>query len=144
MVAVDNVELVKRVWALLGDAWKTSDGERRIAAIEELLEFYDPAVVLDFSRLAGWPEAPKYEGKDGLREFFTTWFDAWESATFDIELVERAGDKVASVVVQKGSGSASGVRVEWRTAWLTTVRSERLLRLEAFNDLQEVLSVAAS
>jgi ketosteroid isomerase-like protein len=143
-MAINNVELVKRVWGLLGDAWKSPDAARRMAAIDELIDFYDPEVVLDFSRLAGWPEATKYKGKDGLRVFFATWFDAWESATFDIELIEPAGDQVASVVVQRGSGSASGVRVEWRTAWLTTFRDGRLFRLEAFNDLDEALSAASA
>jgi ketosteroid isomerase-like protein len=143
-MAINNVELVNRVWGLLGDAWKSSDAARRTAAIDELIDFYDQEVVLDFSRLAGWPEASRYEGKDGLRVFFTTWFDAWETATFDIELIEPAGDQVASVVVQRGSGSASGVGVEWRTAWLTTLRDGKLFRVEAFNDLHEALSAAST
>ena len=130
----ENVELVRRVI----EASRRGDMDAVFAA-------YDPEIEWDISHLPN-PVAdfePLYHGHDGVRQFWRTWADAWETPTFDYEEFIDAGDTVVSILSQRMRGRASGIEQEWLSYgqnW--TIRGGKVVRVEFFLNREEALEAA--
>ncbi len=81
-------------------------------------------------------------GIDGFREAWLDWTQAFES--FKIELVDtiEAGDKVVSLVRQRGVTKTGGVEIETDAAAVWTVENERLAAVEFHLDRDTALIAA--
>jgi ketosteroid isomerase-like protein len=126
----ENVELVRRV----NEAHARGDLATVFAA-------YDPEIEWHVSRISGFDDFDAvYVGPKGIRDFFRTWLDAWESISFDFEELIDADDKVVVILTQRMRGRKSGVEIEWRAyAQVWTVREGKLSRMEFFPTRAEAL-----
>lgn len=130
----ENVQIVRR---------RNEASDRRDA--DATLDFYDPDVELDASRLgvAGLAgEGRVYHGHDGLRRFFREWHGAWEEVEYGYGELIDAGDHVISVLTYRGRGRASGVEVEMPVAIMERFRSGKIVRVVWFLTREEALEAA--
>jgi ketosteroid isomerase-like protein len=130
----ENVEIIRR---------RNEASDRRDA--KATLDFYDPKVEIDASRLgvAGLAgEGRVYHGHDGLRRFFREWHEAWEEVEYDYRELLDAGDHVLSVLTYRGRGRASGAEVEMPVLIMETFRSGKIVRVVWFLTREEALEAA--
>ncbi len=128
----ENVEIVRRIWEA---------ADRRDS--ETALSLYDQDVELD---LSGFPvlaaEKTLYRGHDGLRNLFGEWSAAWADAESElIELID-AGECVVCIYTYGGHGRRSGLPVEERFAFVSTVRDDKVIRVQWFRQVDEALEAA--
>ncbi len=132
----ENVEIIRHVHEA---------AERRDA--EATLDFYDPNVELDASRLgvAGLAGGDRgvYQGHEGMRSFFHEWHEAWQEVEYGHEeLIDAGEEQVISVLTYRGRGRASGVEVEMPVAILETIRGGKIVRVVWFETREEALEAA--
>ena len=130
----ENVELVQAV----------IDASRR-GEMDEVFAVYDPEIEWSIGRLP--MRAPRFEpvyrGHEGVRAFWRTWAEAFETPSFDYEEFIDAGDTVVSVLSQRVRGRASGIEQAWNSYgqnW--TLREGKVVRVEFFQTRGEALEAA--
>ena len=127
----ENVEVVKRsVEAFLrGD-------------IDACLEEAGDEVVLDYSRARG-PYRGVYRGREGARELFEAFREAFSSTTpLSTEYIE-VGDKVVLAACVRFRGRGSGVEVGGGgIGAVYTVRGGKVVRYQLFQSKAEALEAA--
>jgi ketosteroid isomerase-like protein len=126
----ENVELVRRA----NEGYARGD----LATVKAA---FDPEIEWHVSRIRGFDDFDAvYVGPKGVRDFFRTWLDAWESISFDFEELIDADDKVVVILTQRMRGRKSGVEIEWKAyAQVWTVREAKLSRMEFFPTRAEAL-----
>ena len=129
----ENVEIVRRVY----DAGARRDG----AAV---LSLHDPEVEWDISHspareLMGHRS---YHGHEGLRLFFSEWYEAWDAVAPDLHELIDAGDDVISVETTHGRGRASGAPVTLSHHAVWTIREGKVARVVWFGTQAEALEAA--
>lgn len=139
-----QLEVVQRFWAVLTREPITLDRLRADLLDRLLDEFLAPDVVFDLSGVEGWPDAQTYEGHEGIRRFYETWFGMFAEVSFELERVEAVGDSILSVAIQRGTGISSRTPVEWRNAYLMTLRGSKGVRARFFSDPDEAVRAAGS
>ena len=96
----ENVEIVKEFTRLFEkgdrDAWR---------------DYFDPDVVWDTSA-SNMPSAGVYRGHAGLERFFRDWLGTWRAYEVTTREYLDAGDSVVITFRQRGTGRASGIRIE--------------------------------
>jgi ketosteroid isomerase-like protein len=86
---------------------------------------------------------PVYHGHEGVRNFWRTWFAAWETVDFDYEEFIDAGERVVTILSQRLRGRTSGIELEWNSyAQVWTIRDERIVRVEFFPSRSDALEAA--
>jgi ketosteroid isomerase-like protein len=105
-------------------------------AWDDALAPFDPDVVLDQSRM---PDGGVYHGLDGLRDFFTEWFGAWDGLSIENEQVFDCGDRVIAVTRLRGRGRDTGADVSMLSANIYTLRERKIIRHEGYPDAREAL-----
>jgi ketosteroid isomerase-like protein len=142
-LAAQQVEAVRRFWETFAGEPVTLE-RLRSGGLDRLIDdFYAPDVVFDLSAVAGWPEATTYEGHDGIRRFYEAWFGTFEEVSFELERLEAVGDDlILSVAIQRGRGISSRTPVEWRNAYLATMRGSKVVRVQFFSDPDEAVRAA--
>jgi ketosteroid isomerase-like protein len=129
-VSDENVEL-----ALQGyEAWNRGD-------LQWLLDHVAPDYEFRTTQLFPDMEAV-YRGRDGLREFWNTFREPWESLAVEIERIEAVGeDRVLALYRFRGLGR-DGVEVTLPFANLLTIKDGLLTQNIAFADWQRALEAA--
>jgi len=129
-VSVENVDLVRRLYAALASEGSGPEFERRLAD-EALSPFLDPRVE--------WLPAPdsllasdSYQGFEGVRRFWGEFVSAWESYRVEPLSFDDAGDRVAVAV--RIVGRTHELEVDDTRSSLLTVREGRVVRVESFAD----------
>jgi ketosteroid isomerase-like protein len=124
----ENVEAVRRIY----EEWGKGN-------FREGVELYDPNVLM--VQGPDFPEAGTYVGLDGVRQYMTTFLDAWEHVTIEaVELIE-GGDSVAASVLQKAVGKESGaIPTDFAYFQVWTFRGPRVIRLEMIRDRETALA----
>jgi ketosteroid isomerase-like protein len=125
----ENVDILRRVLAF----YETTG--------EHLTESYASDFVWDMSNYRGWPEQAIYEGIDGMRRFLAEWsrvFD-WE---YEVESLHDAGDRMVTIVSQRGRTSSAGPAVEMCNGLVWTLRDGKIVRVENYADPDEALRAA--
>ena len=62
-----------------------------------------------------WPAAPgaqSYQGPEGLRQAFDTWFESWEWMQVELRELEEEGNRVLATFHQRAQGKGSEAEVE--------------------------------
>ena len=124
----ENVEIVRRII----EAAQRADWDAAMSG-------YDPAVVLDQSRMPG---GGVYHGHDGVREFYGGWVASWEDFRIESERLIEAGDQVIDINEVSGKGKGSGVAVKMRTANVWTIERGRVVRHVGYPNAAEALKAA--
>jgi ketosteroid isomerase-like protein len=105
------------------------------AATEELVPEVAEDLVWDMSTFRGWPDEPRYHGRDEFYEFFAAWrepYDDW-SLTVD-DLLDPGGDHVLALATQRGRprGSDSDVQLEFGAVY--TVRDSLIRHVQIYSE----------
>jgi ketosteroid isomerase-like protein len=126
----ENVEIVRRIYQA---------STRRDA--ESLFALYDSEVEWDVTRsqMARLVGGSVYFGHDGLRDFFRTYHDAWETVEYEAEALIDHGDQVISVDIERARGRASGVATEMTQYAVWTIRDGRVIRVAWFSNREDAL-----
>jgi ketosteroid isomerase-like protein len=124
-----NVELVRSAF----DAWNRQD---EMAA----LQLFSTDAELDVSGRILNPEI--YTGIDGLMRFRRDIAEAWDRFELEIEDHFESGSLVVVFVRSTGKGRASGIEVDFRSAWLVTVSDQKITRLRLYRERKEALEAA--
>ena len=123
----ENVEAVRRIY----EEWARGN-------FREGVERYDPDVVLVQSR--EFPESGTYLGPGGVRDYMTTFLDAWERLTIEAKELIDVGDSVVANVVQRAVGKESGAvpaEIDYFQVW--TFRGGRVIRIETIRERDAAL-----
>lgn len=87
-----------------------------------------------------WPDHQTARGRDAFVERFDDFLDAWGGEyEFEVERVEAAGEKVASIVVLRTKGTSSGVRQSHRWGLVFELRDGLVIWLRPYVDANEAL-----
>jgi ketosteroid isomerase-like protein len=125
----ENVEIVRTVYE------RTTRGKGA-----NTLDLYDPEVeVVAGGALGHLVGGGIYHGHDGVRQFYRSYYDAWEHVSYDVRELIDAGEQVVSVVTNRGRGRASGVALEWQVPGVWTFRNGKIARVVWFSSRAEAL-----
>jgi len=122
----ENVEVMRRGW-------------KHFEATGEFLVAVD--FVWDVSKL-GWPDQQVYLGREGASQFMAEWTDAWDDWEMEVEDYLDAGDRVVTIVNQRGRSKATGIPVDMRFAQVWTFRDGQGVRMELYASVEEALQAA--
>jgi ketosteroid isomerase-like protein len=98
----------------------------------ELAEVFTPGVVLDCTSRVFNPAV--YHGFDGLRQFRAEAAEAWESVEVKPTSITEEGDEILVNAHVKTRGRGSGVELDQPSAWVWTVRGDRLYHCRLLPD----------
>jgi ketosteroid isomerase-like protein len=125
----ENVEIVRRIYEHLnrGD-------------VEGVIELCDDDFLMDMSERVFNPDT--YRGHDGIRRFYEGVTDAWESYLWHIEEARVTDDSVVAMLYCEGQSREAGPGVDWRVAWLWTLRRGRAVSVRFYRDRGKALEAA--
>ena len=107
--------------------------------ISTLAEIWDPQVELDASDANALDLNTVYRGADEARQFWHEWFSAWETLSFDYELVD-AGERVVMLVDMQMRGRSTGIEVPFgKFAWVSTFRDGLVVNVKLYMSQSEAL-----
>jgi ketosteroid isomerase-like protein len=124
----DNVGLVKHVL----DAVNRAD-------VDAVLESFCDDFEFDFSNSRG-PLSGVYQGRDGARDFLTSFFEPWASLEFEPEeIIELEGGRMLTVTPFRARGHESGIDVAAKGATVWTLRDGKVAGLTFYQSKDEAL-----
>jgi uncharacterized protein len=130
-VSHENVEIVRRSYDAINDAYKTGDYLR---PIEEVCH---PDVVLRTSGM--FPESGEYHGYAGLREFTSNQAEAFELMSVQpVEFVD-AGDQIVVPVRFGGTARHTGIETTFSVAHVWTIHDGKVSRLDMYQSRDDAL-----
>src|SRR5437764_1131362 len=124
-----NFELVRSAF----EAWNRLDDEA-------ILQLFSPDAELDASGRILNPDI--YAGIDGLMQFRRDIAEVWDRFELEIEDLFESGSLVVVFVRSIGIGRASGIEVDFRSAWLVTVSDQKITRLRLYRERKKALEAA--
>jgi ketosteroid isomerase-like protein len=117
-------------------AWQAGGAERLIDYVHQDFEGTVPP------ELSAEPD--RYRGPDGVRR----WFAGFEDTLDDVRIVPlemiEAGDRVIVPVRLTARGAGSGIEVEQDVVQVWRFRDGKVVRLDAFPDLESAREAAGS
>jgi ketosteroid isomerase-like protein len=123
----ENVEVMSRMY----EAWLRGDP----AAFDAL----DPEIELHPDPEAHWVGVERtYRGHEGMREYMSAVYEAFEDYRPEVEKFLDVEDKVVTLAIEHGRGRGSGAEVESaRTAHVWTLRNGKAVRLDLYTDREQ-------
>jgi ketosteroid isomerase-like protein len=123
---VEVEELAERVYG----AWNRGD-------LDEFTAYFAPDAVYETSGVfPGF--APEYRGPEGMRAFYETMHEAFDSFHIDILESEPSGQLTAARIRFRARGKTSGVAVDLEFAHGFKVVDDRVVFLVARESIDEV------
>jgi ketosteroid isomerase-like protein len=105
-------------------------------------ELLDPEVEWDARNSTIFDISRIYHGPEGVRDFWRTWLEAWETVQFDYELIE-AGDSVVALIDQHMRGRSTGIDVPLgKYAQVYTFRDGLIVHWKLYESQAEALKAA--
>jgi ketosteroid isomerase-like protein len=133
----ENVEIWRaNVETLLAQLGAGTDPE---ATISTLAEIWDPQVELDATDATALDLNGVYRGADAARQFWQEWFSAWETVSFEYDLVD-VEERVVMLVDMKMRGRSTGIEVPFgKFAWVSTFRDGLIIYAKLYMSQSEAL-----
>jgi ketosteroid isomerase-like protein len=122
----ENVEIVRR-----------AAEEYNRAGVEALHDFLHPDV--EFTDDPRFPEAGVYRGREAVEAYFEEFLQQMAGHVLEVEEIVDAGDDVVAVVRERARGTSSDAEVEWRAAFVWTMRGGTAVKGRAYLDPSEAL-----
>jgi ketosteroid isomerase-like protein len=122
----EDVEIVRR-----------AAEEYNRAGVEALHDFLHPDV--EFTEDPRFPEAGVYRGRDAVEAYFREFRQQMAGHAMEVEEIIDAGADVVAVVRERARGTSSDAEVDWRAAFVWTLRSGTAVRVRAYLDPAEAL-----
>lgn len=126
----ENVEIIRRCYEAFNS--------RNLALFENLMH---PDFEVDLSNSMGFDRG-NYYGERGLRRFFQSYWDAFESISIEIEELIGTGHAIVAIIRARGRGTGSGAEVDARGPHLWLFRDGRVVGLALYEHLDEALEAA--
>ena len=133
----ENVE----IWRANLEALRTqfAAGTDPVATISTFAEIWDPEIELDATDANALDLDGVYLGADAAREFWQEWLSAWETLSFEYELVD-AGERVLMLVDMRMRGRSTGIEVPFgKFAWISTFRDGLAIHVKLHMSQSEAL-----
>ena len=112
--------------------------------IATMAEIWDPEVEFDATDGAVLDINGVYRGADEARQFWHEWFSAWETVSFDYELVD-AGERVVMLVDMQMRGRSTGIEVpSGKFAWVSRFRNGLVVHVKLYMSQSEALETSRS
>ena len=136
----ENVEIWRaNLEALLTQFAAGTDPE---ATISTFAEIWDPEIELDATDANALDLDGVYLGADAARQFWQEWLSAWETLSFEYELVD-AGERVVMLVDMRMRGRSTGIEMPFgKFAWLSTLRDGLVVHIKLYMSQSEALEAA--
>ena len=129
----ENVEIVRRAFEL----WNRRD-------IDGALEISADDITMDWSNSIG-PAKGVHSGREGVRKFWTSFLEAFESMHWEAkEVIELDASRALAVTHLQARGRGSGVEVDASGAQLWTIRDGKVQSVKLFQSKAEALEAAGS
>ena len=129
-----NVEIVKRTYDGINDAYKTGD---YLQPIEEVCH---PDVVLRTSGM--FPESGEYHGYAGLREFTSSQAEAFEQMSVQPAEFVDAGDQILVPVRFGGKARHAGIETTFSVTHVWPIHDGKVSRLDMYRSRADALKAA--
>ena len=131
----ENIDHAKRAYAAMNDAYASGDFRPVIE------EFLDPAIVVKPAGIL--PEGPRQvRGHDELVAFNKRQTEGFDQLSMTPERFIDAGDGVIVPFTLRGPASFSGLPIEFSFVHVGSYRHGKIVRLEVFARLDDVLEAA--
>jgi ketosteroid isomerase-like protein len=127
----ENVEVCRRVFEALGMHRDT----------DAAFPYLDPEIELR-SAIVGGAEGNTYRGHEGIRRWMAESDATWVELRLETKELRDLGDDVLLIGRLHARGRGSGIEIDSPIAWLSTVRSGRIVCSRGFLDPQEALEAA--
>ncbi len=140
-MSAESLVVVRRLYdGFLSDT--TSDAYRRGEIPQDQLSLLDPEIDFDQSD-SGLPDVGdgRYQGIEGVREFWQHFLEAWQTVHFEYELID-AGEQVVGLIDQRLLGRATGIEFPVQYAQVITVREGRIIRFKTYAQRDDALRAA--
>jgi ketosteroid isomerase-like protein len=125
----ENVETVRRAYE--ADA----EGDLATAGLA-----YSEDTVWDVTRFR--PDEGIHSGREELARYIQSWRETWAEHSFSLEQALDAGNRVVAVIVESGTGRASGAPVTIRYGQVIKVRRGKIAETTVYRDVDEALEAA--
>ena len=100
-----------------------------------------PDFEVDLSNSMGFDRS-RYSGRDGLREFFGTYWESFESISIEVEKCIEGDQGIVAIIRARGRGYGSGVEVDARGPHLWSFRSGLAIRMALHEHIEDALQAA--
>ena len=100
----------------------------------------DPDFEMNLIGVTGEPV--RYQGADGIREFFRDVSQSWESFRFEATDFRDLGDQVLVLGDVSGRGRLSGAEVDDQWGWIVELDGGRATGLRGFLNRRDALEAA--
>jgi len=129
-VSADDIDVVRAGFEALGDG-----------GVEALLPFihreFQMTTPAEFS-----PEPDTYRGREGIRRYFDSFYDAMDEIRFEPGEFREAGGRVIVPVTLTARGRTTGLEARQELVMAWTLRDGKATRVEVFATLDEALAAA--
>jgi ketosteroid isomerase-like protein len=100
-----------------------------------------PDFVWDLTNYEGWPDKAVYAGQDEWMAFVENWMEPFDDWTMEIEEILDAGDdRVAVILLQRGTLKGSTQAVEMRYGSVYWVEEGTIVRADAYSPAERALA----
>jgi ketosteroid isomerase-like protein len=124
----ENVEAIRRRF------------EEFAATQDFAAENFHADFVWDMSTFRGWPEQQTYAGVEGARAFVAEWLEAWDDWELEPEeYIDAGGDRVVTIVRQRGRSKTSGATTEMHLGQVWTLKDGLSIRMQMYASPAEAL-----
>jgi ketosteroid isomerase-like protein len=130
----ENVELARRGYAALNEAYRSGDVNDLLPIAEEM---WDPDVVL---RTSGtFVESGEWHGHEGLLQFTANQMEAFKEMWIEPQEFIDAGDIVVVALRFGGQARHTGIEVEFSYVHVITIRNGKTLRIDVYESKSKAL-----
>ena len=133
----ENVEIWRaNVEALLA---QLAAGATPESTISTMAEIWHPQVELDATDANAIDLRGIYRGPGEAREFWQEWFSAWETLSWDYEVLD-AGERVVMLLDMRMRGRSTGIEIPFgKLAWVSTFRDGLIVRAKLYMSQADAL-----
>lgn len=122
----DDVDMLRRAYQAFNEG-----------GVEAFLEHLAPE--FQVRDRASSPDRETRHGKEGIKQLFASYMEAFDALRLEPEEYIDAGDEIVVSLRQWVRGKGSGAEVGGRIAHVWTVRGANVLRLRIFGDKESAL-----
>jgi ketosteroid isomerase-like protein len=133
----DYVELARRGYALLNEAYKSGEFEQLLPYAEQ---WWDPEIVVTASDR--FPEVGEWRGYEGMLEYIEQQTEAFSQLHVPPLEFLQEGESVIVVLRLQGEARHTGIEIDLHAAHLWTMRDGRALRLNLYESKSAALEAA--
>ena len=107
----------------------------------DLWPLLHPDFEVDLTNSMGFDRGT-YSGRDGVREFFATYWESFESVDIEVEELQEGDDALVAMIRARGRGHGSGAEVDARGPHLWTFKDGLALQMAFYESSEDARAAA--